>query len=90
MPAFGGGKKCARCNKSVYSNEEIIAANGSWHKRGCYTCKDCNKSLDSNTIAERKNEEGGVGEIYCKTCYGRNYGPKGYGFGQGAGALAEP
>ena len=27
-------------------------------------------------------------EIYCKSCYGKKYGPKGYGFGQGAGALS--
>lgn len=27
------------------------------------------------------------GEIFCKSCYGKNYGPKGYGFGGGAGAL---
>ena len=30
---------------------------------------------------------GGVGELYCKGCYGRSYGPKGYGYGGGAGAL---
>lgn len=88
MPQWGGGKKCGRCGKSVYSNEEIIAAGGSWHKRGCFTCKECNKSLDYNTVAERKSEiEGEVGEIYCRSCYGRNFGPKGFGFGQGAGAL---
>ena len=29
----------------------------------------------------------GNGEIYCKTCYGKNFGPKGYGYGAGAGAL---
>ncbi|XP_074641249.1 cysteine and glycine-rich protein 1-like [Tubulanus polymorphus] len=85
MPQFGGGKKCVRCCKSVYSNEEIIAAGGSFHKRGCFTCKECNKSLDSNTVAERKGDE--VNEIYCKGCYGRNFGPKGYGYGGGAGAL---
>ena len=28
-----------------------------------------------------------LGEIYCKTCHGKNFGPKGYGFGGGAGAL---
>ena len=60
MPQWGGGKKCGRCSKTVYSNEEIIAAGASWHKRGCFTCKDCNKSLDSNTVAERKSEMSGM------------------------------
>lgn len=89
-PTFGGAKKCGRCNKSVYSNEEIIAAGGSWHKRGCFTCVECNKSLDSNTVCERKNDDPSIaiGEIYCKTCYGKNYGPKGCGYGSGAGALS--
>jgi cysteine/glycine-rich protein len=27
-------------------------------------------------------------QLFCKTCYGRRYGPKGVGFGQGAGALS--
>ncbi|XP_060597889.1 cysteine and glycine-rich protein 1-like [Ruditapes philippinarum] len=83
MPQFGGGKKCGRCDKSVYANEEIIAAGTSFHKRGCFTCRDCNKSLDSKTVAERKENN----EIYCKACYGRSFGPKGYGYGGGAGAL---
>lgn len=28
-----------------------------------------------------------LGDIYCKTCCGVDFGPKGYGFGSGAGAL---
>ncbi|KAK1898189.1 Cysteine and glycine-rich protein 2 [Dissostichus eleginoides] len=27
-------------------------------------------------------------EVYCKGCYGKKYGPKGYGYGQGAGTLS--
>ena len=27
-------------------------------------------------------------EIYCKSCYGKEYGPKGYGYGSGAGTLS--
>jgi hypothetical protein len=40
MPTWGGGKKCGRCDKSVYANEEIIAAGNSFHKRGCFTCRE--------------------------------------------------
>lgn len=41
----------------------------------------CSKFLDSTTCAEHERK------LYCKTCYGRRYGPKGVGFGGGAGAL---
>ena len=27
-------------------------------------------------------------EIFCKSCYGKLYGPKGYGYGAGAGTLS--
>ena len=42
----------------------------------------CSKFLDSTTCAEHDRK------LYCKTCYGRRYGPKGVGFGGGAGALS--
>jgi cysteine/glycine-rich protein len=42
----------------------------------------CNKLLDSTTCTEHEKQ------LFCKTCYGRRYGPKGVGFGQGAGALS--
>ena len=41
----------------------------------------CNKMLDSTNCAEHEKQ------LYCKTCHGRRFGPKGVGFGQGAGAL---
>ena len=85
-PKWGGGKKCGRCGKSVYTQEEAIAAGQSWHRRGCFTCQVCNKSLDSTTVSDNVGVNGEV-TIYCKSCYGKYHGPKGYGYGSGAGAL---
>jgi cysteine/glycine-rich protein len=73
--------KCPKCSKSVYAAEEVLAAGGKFHKQ-CFKCGLCNKKLDSTILAEHE------GEIFCKTCYGRKYGPKGYGFGGGAGCLS--
>ena len=28
------------------------------------------------------------GKLYCGTCYKKSYGPKGYGYGGGAGTLS--
>lgn len=42
----------------------------------------CGKFLDSTNCAEHDKE------LYCKNCHGRKYGPKGYGFGGGAGCLS--
>ena len=38
--------------------------------------------LESTNVAEHE------GRVYCKGCHGKKYGPKGYGFGSGAGALS--
>lgn len=47
----------------------------------CVSSVVCRKGLDSTTVAIHDQE------IYCKSCYGKKYGPKGYGYGQGAGTL---
>ncbi|XP_055528827.1 muscle LIM protein Mlp84B-like isoform X1 [Wyeomyia smithii] len=73
--------KCPKCNKSVYAAEERVAGGHKWHK-GCFKCGMCGKMLDSTNCAEHENE------LYCKNCHGRKYGPKGYGFGGGAGCLS--
>jgi cysteine/glycine-rich protein len=73
--------KCPKCGKSVYAAEEMLAAGNKWHK-SCFKCGLCNKKVDSGSVAEH------AGEIFCKQCYGRKYGPKGYGFGGGAGCLS--
>ncbi|XP_013864976.1 cysteine and glycine-rich protein 1b isoform X1 [Austrofundulus limnaeus] len=80
MP-FGGGNKCGCCQKTVYFAEEVQCEGKSWHK-SCFLCMVCKKNLDSTTVAVHGNE------IYCKSCYGKKYGPKGYGFGGGAGTLS--
>ena len=73
--------KCPRCTKSVYMAEEVRGAGQKWHKI-CFRCNECNKSLDSTNCTDRN------GDIFCKGCYARLFGPKGYGYGGGAGILS--
>ncbi|KAJ8245376.1 hypothetical protein GJAV_G00270090, partial [Gymnothorax javanicus] len=77
---FGGSEKCSRCGDSVYMAEKVVGAGKTWHRK-CFTCSKCRKGLDSTN--QNENE----GEIYCKACYAKEFGPKGVGFGVGAGAL---
>uniref|UniRef100_A0A6G1SMU4 Muscle LIM protein Mlp84B n=1 Tax=Aceria tosichella TaxID=561515 RepID=A0A6G1SMU4_9ACAR len=72
--------KCPKCSKSVYAAEEMLAAGAKWHKQ-CFKCGLCHKRLDSTNATEHG------GDLFCKQCYGRKFGPKGYGFGGGAGTL---
>ena len=73
--------KCAKCLKSVYAAEEVRAAQKTFHKL-CFKCTSCNKLLETNILTEHQ------GDLYCRICYGRNFGPKGYGYGAGAGILS--
>merc|ERR1712018_165535 len=72
--------RCPTCDRPVYAAEEKLAGGYKWHKV-CFKCNMCSKFLDSTTCAEHERK------LFCKTCYGRKYGPKGVGFGGGAGAL---
>ena len=42
----------------------------------CFNCNDCKRPLDSVLACDGPDKE-----IYCKTCYGKRYGPKGFGYG---------
>ncbi|XP_077293234.1 muscle LIM protein at 60A isoform X2 [Arctopsyche grandis] len=75
------GTGCMRCGFPVYAAEQMISKNKIWHKR-CFSCSDCHRSLDSTNLCDAP-----TGEIFCRGCYGRHYGPKGVGFGIGAGTL---
>ena len=68
--------KCPKCNKSVYKAEETRAANQIFHKL-CFKCNLCSRLLESNILTEHQ------GDLYCKSCYAKNFGPKGYGYGSG-------
>ncbi|XP_024936655.1 keratin-associated protein 5-4 isoform X3 [Cephus cinctus] len=80
---LGGGLDCQRCGRKVYQAEMQIASGIPYHNI-CFSCFCCRKPLESLTYQEN------CGEIYCKQCYVRNFGPQGYGYGAGAGVLQTP
>ncbi|VDP63224.1 unnamed protein product [Schistosoma curassoni] len=62
---------CPRCGKRVYDAEKAI---------GCPSGVSLFKYFSSNNSVVDATYE-------VVSCYGKNFGPKGFGFGQGAGAL---
>nr|XP_012230223.1 PREDICTED: keratin-associated protein 5-4-like [Linepithema humile]XP_012230224.1 PREDICTED: keratin-associated protein 5-4-like [Linepithema humile] len=80
---LGGGLDCRRCGRKVYQAEMQIASGVPYHSI-CFSCFCCRKPLEPLTYQEN------CGEIYCKQCYVRNFGPQGYGYGAGAGVLQTP
>ena len=80
--SFGGAPKCPRCDKPVYHAERVVGLGGvDWH-RGCLRCSSCDKTLGS--VAEIADHKG---DTFCKTCYGKLYGPKGVGFAGSGGTI---
>eukprot|EP01090_Pellita_catalonica_P002439 TRINITY_DN12016_c0_g1_i1.p1 TRINITY_DN12016_c0_g1~~TRINITY_DN12016_c0_g1_i1.p1 ORF type:complete len:147 (+),score=18.00 TRINITY_DN12016_c0_g1_i1:38-442(+) len=79
MAKYGGSPKCVRCGKSVYYAEKAIIPN--YHK-ACFTCKTCNKRLDSSTLLKHG------GEIYCPQHHALLGGATGFrGGGTSGGGL---
>ncbi|CAF2138906.1 unnamed protein product [Rotaria magnacalcarata] len=74
-------KLCPRCGKPVYFAEEIKAVGQSFHKL-CYRCTSCKKSINGASFSEHD------GNLYDNNCYQRLFGPKGVGYGIGAGTLS--
>eukprot|EP00123_Amoebidium_parasiticum_P001047 comp12034_c0_seq1/m.6730 comp12034_c0_seq1/g.6730 ORF comp12034_c0_seq1/g.6730 comp12034_c0_seq1/m.6730 type:complete len:567 (-) comp12034_c0_seq1:70-1770(-) len=73
--------RCMRCQKTVYPAEKVSGPEGHpWH-RGCLRCADCGRQLELGKVAAHGTE------AYCSNCHGKQFGPKGVGFGQGAGTL---
>ncbi|PIA13790.1 LIM-domain-containing protein, partial [Coemansia reversa NRRL 1564] len=62
---------CPRCNDRIYAAEHAMAAGRKYHKF-CIKCKACDTSINSLQITERD------GEIFCRTCYAKKFGPKGF------------
>ena len=74
---------CTRCTKSVFHAEETKALGKLWHTN-CFSCANasCKKRLNSINVTDHE------GEAFCKSCYAKLFGPKGYGYAMGsAGAL---
>ncbi|KAK2959022.1 putative Cysteine and glycine-rich protein 3 [Blattamonas nauphoetae] len=65
---------CPTCNKRVYQAEWVLGL-GRYYHRACLQCLTCKKVLKTNEIVEHD------GKPYCKTCYGRQFAPTGYGYG---------
>jgi cysteine/glycine-rich protein len=76
-----GAPKCPVCSKSVYAAEQVLAIGNSYHK-ACFKCSDCRKWLDSTSANDHD------GTLFCKNCYGKAHGPKGFGFAAGGAGLS--
>ena len=65
---------CTGCGKAVYAAELVLGAGNKYHKM-CLKCCQCGKRLDSTNMVDRDFD------LYCRGCYSKSFGPKGYGFG---------
>jgi hypothetical protein len=75
------GEGCPRCGGAVFAAEMMLSKGREWHKK-CFKCNDCKKTLDSIIACDGPDKD-----VYCRTCYGKKWGPHGYGFACGSGFL---
>jgi hypothetical protein len=69
------GQGCPRCGGVVFAAEQQLAKGTMWHKK-CFNCAECHRPLDSTLACDGPDKE-----IHCRACYGKLFGPKGFGFG---------
>lgn len=82
LARFGSAApKCPLCLKPVYAAEQVLAAGCAYH-RTCLRCSACGKGLDPSNINDRNSA------IFCKSCYSKEFGPKGFGFAGGGAGLS--
>lgn len=74
-PVFGGSPTCPTCGKAVYFAEKVIGPGGTAYHKLCLKCNECQKSLEPRLLVDHD------GVAYCKACYGKLFGAKGYGAG---------
>ncbi|ORZ19035.1 hypothetical protein BCR42DRAFT_450165 [Absidia repens] len=65
---------CTKCGKAVYAAELALGAGNKYHKL-CLKCCQCGKLLSSTNMQDRDRD------LYCRGCYSKSFGPKGYGYG---------
>jgi len=70
-------EKCPRCGKTVHFAEEVKAVGRKYHEE-CFKCFSCKSALTPIDVQDRD------GEIYCRKCYGTNFGPTGFRGGAAA------
>lgn len=77
LAKVGDSDRCPRCYGKVFQAEQMLSAHGVYH-RGCFRCaeQECGRALDSTTYCDSP-----TGLVFCKTCYSKHLGPKGFGFG---------
>lgn len=66
----GDKDACPRCQGKVFPAEKMTSNNGSFHKK-CFTCGDCRRALDPSLVCDGP----AGGDIFCRNCYGRRFGP---------------
>lgn len=69
------GEGCPRCGGAVFAAEQQLAKGSVWHKK-CFSCHECHRPLDSMLACDGPDKE-----IHCRSCYGKLFGPKGFGYG---------
>jgi len=69
MPTWGGVPKCPVCERSVYPNEQILAADRKAFHKACFQCQSQHCRADLTARSFRKYE----GFVICEKCHEEIY-----------------